>query len=294
MDAVDLGVLAGRVVETERVQSLWSGYGEIVRAHLDDGTTAIVKWARAPARANDVAHARRCRSYDVEHVWYRDYAARCPSRVPALRDARAGGGRWVFVLEDLDAAGFAGRRRRLSASELDACLAWLARLHARFVGVAPAGLWETGTYWHLATRPDELRAIDDAALRRAAPILDRLLRGARFQTIVHGDAKPANFCFADDGAVAALDFQYAGGGCGMSDVAYLLDEPEPGRALDAYFAHLRAAQPAVDAGALEAEWRALYPIAYADYARFLAGWAREHWRADRAAQGAVATILRRL
>ena len=56
-----------------------------------------------------------------------------------------------------------------------------------------------------------------------APELDRRLRAARFQTLVHGDAKPANFCFdARRGAVAAVDFQYVGGGCGMKDVAYLL------------------------------------------------------------------------
>ena len=50
----------------------------------------------------------------------------------------------------------------------------------------------------------------------------------------------------------------------------------------------------VRVNALEDEWRALYPIAYADYARFLAGWAKDHWRSNRHAQAAVAAILRRL
>ena len=67
----------------------------------------------------------------------------------------------------------------------------------------------------------------------------------------------------------------------MRDVAYLLfarrgwgagdGGTEP--LLDRYFAELRAAlDPAVDATALEAEWRALYPVARADFYRFLAGW----------------------
>ena len=284
---------AERVVRTERIQSLWSGYGEILRVHLDAGS-AVVKWAKAPrGEKGDVSHARKCRSYEVEHAWYRHFAARCPSRMPALLGSRAGAGEWLFVLEDLDAAGYAGRRHRLTSAEMELCLAWLAELHAAFVGVAPEGLWKVGTYWHLATRPDELRAMEDDALRAAAPILDKRLREARFQTIVHGDAKPANFCFARTG-VAALDFQYIGGGCGMKDIAYLVDDADPGSWLDSYFRHFRAAKPAVDVDALESEWRALYPIAYADYARFLAGWAKDHWRRDRHAQAAVATILRQL
>ena len=187
------------------------------------------------------------------------------------------------------------------------CLGWLAAFHARFLGVAPDGLWRTGTYWHLATRLDELAAIDDDALREAAPLLDRKLRSAVFQTLVHGDAKPANFCFAPAArAVAAVDFQYVGGGCGMKDVAYLLSSPRhgapalEGRHLDAYFAHLRAAlaqrsspEP-LDVDALEAEWRALYPIACADYYRFLAGWAKEQWSRESHGQKVTREVLRTL
>jgi hypothetical protein len=72
--------------------------------------------------------------------------------------------------------------------------------------------------------------------------------------------------------VAAVDFQYVGGGCGMKDVAYLLDDD---RELDFYFSELRnRLSEDVDADALETEWRELFPVARLDYERFLDGWRR--------------------
>jgi len=297
-----------------RIQSLWSGYGELFRVHLS-GTTAesvVVKWVRPPAparrRATDLSHRRKFRSYEVETTFYREYAARCDvsCRVPALVDCRRTAGEWLVVLEDLDAAGFPGRRSRARAPDLQHCLRWLAAFHARFLGTAPAGLWKTGTYWHLATRPDELAAIQDDALRQAAPLLDRRLNDCAFQTLLHGDAKLANFCFADDHAgVAAVDFQYTGGGCGMKDVAYFLgscsyggEEVTEARYLDIYFTELRAASSRtsndVDVSALEREWRALYPIACADFYRFLAAWAPAEWQRDRIGQKLVRDVLKTL
>ncbi|MDQ3036134.1 MAG: ecdysteroid 22-kinase family protein [Myxococcota bacterium] len=274
---------ATRVAGREHVQLLWSGYGEIVRVRLEGADVlSVISKQVSPGGGRGRSHERKLRSYDVERAFYRDHAARCPSRVARCLAAERTDEGWRFLLEDLDAAGYSARRASLSVVEVQRCLAWLARFHAAFVGVAPDALWEEGTYWHLATRPDELAVIADARLRDAAPILDGALRRARFRTFVHGDAKPANFCFTPDGAaVAAVDFQYVGGGCGMRDVAYLLfarrgwGTSDSGSAplLDDYFAALRASlDPAVDADALEAEWRALYPVARADFHRFLAGW----------------------
>jgi Phosphotransferase enzyme family len=271
---------------SERIQSLWGGYGELVRVRLTGAAraSAVVKWARPPARASraaDASHARKCRSYDVETAFYRTFAGRCDDacRVAALLGARRMTDEWLLVLEDLDDAGFARRESDPDGADLDACLAWLAAFHARFVGERPEGLWPVGTYWHLGTRQEELAAVADPALRARAPALDRALREARHRTILHGDAKPANFCFGERGrAVAAVDFQYAGGGPGVRDVAYLLHGCGAGvakRGVDAYFACLRAALPAqVDGDALEREWRDLYPVASLDFERFLAGWRR--------------------
>jgi len=274
---------AAEVGRPERVQSLWGGYGEILRVPLvGAGTPSVIVKRVEPAAGRGRSHARKLRSYDVERAFYLRHAPRCGDgcRVARCLAAERTGDRWRFLLEDLDAAGFEGRRSALSNDEAARCVRWLARFHATFLGVAPDGLWPEGTYWQLETRPDELAAIRDRGLREAAGPLDVALREARHRTLVHGDAKPANFCFAPS-AVAAVDFQYVGGGCGMRDLAYLLfgrrgwgggdAGAEP--LLDRYFAALREAlDPAVDADALEAEWRALYPVARADFHRFLAGW----------------------
>jgi phosphotransferase family enzyme len=262
-----------------RIQTLWSGYGEIFRVALDGGIapTAIIKHVTPPHTRGSISDARKRRSYDVEAAFYRELAPRCDDscRVARMYASRVTDDEWTFVLEDLDAAGFSERRDDAEGSSLDACLGWLAAFHARFLGEQPAGLWPTGTYWHLATRLDELAAITDRGLRERARDLDAQLSAARFQTILHGDPKEANFCFSRDGrAVAAVDFQYAGRGCAMKDVAYLLhgrDDRRDQASLDTYFRSLRPLL-AEDAPAIEAEWRALFPIARLDFRRFLAGW----------------------
>ncbi len=268
--------LATTVVRTPTIQVLWRGYGELYRIQLGEGrSTAIVKSVRPPPHPEgDHAHRRKCRSYDVELAWYRRWAPSCAVRIPRLLAAESRDERWLFVLEDLDAAGYAGRTRSPNDQQIDQCLEWLAGFHAHHLGVEPTGLWERGTYWDLEKRPDELRALKDAGLRSSAPVLDARLRECEFQTLVHGDAKLANFCFGRAG-VAAVDFQWTGRGVGVCDVAYFLDRQDDARWLDRYFRHLRHALSgrAVDVDAVERSWRALYPTAVADFQRFYAGWA---------------------
>jgi hypothetical protein len=307
---------ASEVEVGERLQSLWSGYGELRRGRLEGTEIAevVVKCVEPPnlprARREDAelrSHRRKLRSYDVELVFYRDYARRCDARcrVPRALGLAARQGSWLFVLEDLDALGFATRRSRVSAREREACLSWLAHFHATFLGVNPDGLWKTGTYWHLDTRPDELAALDEPALRAAAAGIDLRLKRASFKTLVHGDAKLENFCFGN-GEVAAVDFQYVGGGPGIKDVAYFLSSALSPRecealaedCLDHYFSELegalRARAPELDVAALEAEWRALYPLAWADFYRFLLGWAPGHYEYDAYSRRQVRAALEAL
>lgn len=272
----------------EVLQALWGGYGEIVRVELEGARAPTVVVKRVdPPRARGRSHARKVRSYAVEAAFYRDFAPRTDDacRVPAAYGVTDREGGWRFALEDLDAAGFALRRRRLDLHDVAACLEWLAAFHARFLGVSPDGLWTRGTYWHLTTRPDELAATPPGALRDAAGAIDRALAGCRHRTLVHGDAKAANFCFSRSGAVAAVDFQYVGSGCGVQDVAYLLEgldertlERESDGLVDLYFSSLRdrLAGGPHDREEVERRWRALLPMAWADFERFLAGWAPGH------------------
>lgn len=289
---------AETISRCESVQSLWSGYGEIVRVTLDGvdaPMSVIVKRIAAPARGagatSDVSLRRKARSYEIETCWYRDWCQRCRESARVPRCFGVGGTqreRWI-VLEDLDAAGFPRRKVRLTKGEAQTCLRWLAQFHSTFMGVAPNGLWKTGSYWHLRTRPDEYARMADGPLKQNAQALDDALSACRFQTVVHGDAKIENFCFSHNGQrVAAVDFQYVGGGCGIKDVAYLLDSALSPRDCSAweqellacYFDELHSALQArsarIDFTPLKDEWTRLYPIAWADFARFVAGWSPQH------------------
>ncbi|WP_305909956.1 phosphotransferase [Methylomarinum sp. Ch1-1] len=301
-DIINQATGADSCYQIDVIQSLWSGYGAIVRYGLRGCAidSVIVKHVDLSGQGShprgwntDLSHRRKMQSYQVETAWYRYWSKRCDStcRVPVCLAIETMGDEVLIVLEDLDASGFPQRKSQVGEAELRACLSWLANFHAAFIGENPEDLWPTGTYWHLQTRPDEWRALDDFALKNAAMSIDQRLRDSPYQTFVHGDAKLANFCFSRDGkTVAAVDFQYVGGGCGIKDVAYFigscLDEEacqhQESSLLDFYFQALKLAlktrHKAVDAEAVEQDWRALYPFAWTDFHRFLKGWSPGHWK----------------
>jgi len=188
---------ATALASEEVIQTLWSGYGEIVKVALTGAAlpSVVLKSIVLPTQAEHPrgwngarSHVRKIKSYDVEMHWYRDWSVRCGAlcRVPACYVTSANAQERVVVLEDLDAAGFALRKSALNKREAKLCLRWLANFHATFLGEVPTGLWQVGCYWHLATRPDELAAMDDGALKEAAAIIDERLNSCRYQTLVHG------------------------------------------------------------------------------------------------------------
>jgi len=299
IDVVRASCGASGVEPGEILQPLWSGFGRVQRIALRGAgaSSAILKLVDTSSGGRhprgwdtDRSRSRKRESYDIETVWYERYAPRCDDacRVPALLGAFEHGDVRGLVLEDLD-ADYPLRRETLDVAGCIVCLEWLAAFHARFLGDDGHGLWPTGCYWHLGTRPDELAAMPDSPIRRAARALDSALETTRHRTLVHGDAKVANFCF-DRGmdAAAALDFQYVGGGCGVRDVVYFLGSclsdadcrRHEARLLDAYFAALGDAleRDGHDASraAVEAEWRPLYALAWTDFLRFLLGWMPTH------------------
>lgn len=301
----------------ERIQSLWSGYGELVRMTLEGASVSdvVVKHVAPPSVSRRgrqledsvTSHARKLRSYAVEMHWYEHYAAECDDRCRVARflGSRHQRDEWVFVMEDLDTAGFLRRPQAPSQTDVQSVLRWLANFHATFMGRRANGLWTVGTYWHLGTRRDELARVGDSALRAAASALDAQLNSARFKTLVHGDAKMDNFCLAaassrpDSGSVAAVDFQYVGGGCGIKDVAYFFSSVWDAADCSAYAedalgyylwvlgSALTLRRADVDILAIQGEWRRLYPTAWADFQRFLCGWAPGQYDGDPYAQSMI-------
>lgn len=302
IDLIIKSTQAQSVFEIETIQSLWSGYGQIIRLGLTgtERKTVVLKQIDLNTSGGhprgwntDISHQRKLKSYQVECNWYQNWSQYCDPqcRVPEILAMQKNTEQMVLIMEDIDAAGYSVRKQYANFNDMQSCLEWLAHFHATFMQQVPEGLWPVGTYWHLDTRPDELDALDDMPLKQAAADIDRTLNNCHYQTFVHGDAKLANFCFADQGnAVAAVDFQYVGGGCGMKDVAYFIGsclheedcQKYEQQLLDHYFKTLQKAlesrNNSIAFEQLKQEWRKLYPYAWTDFHRFLKGWSPGHWK----------------
>ncbi|PFG57881.1 ecdysteroid kinase [Vibrio sp. ES.051] len=302
----------GKLESIENIQSLWGGYGELVRIVFST-CSIIVKHVKLPKPSEhprgwntDRSHQRKLHSYQVEVSWYEHYTrsvdVRC--RVPQGLKTCQADNEWLIVMEDLAQAGFPNIIADATQNHLRACLAWLANFHARYIGTQTDQLWQTGTYWHLATRPDELKALTDHRLKQAAIRIDEILKQANYPTLVHGDAKLANFCFDAKGTkAAAVDFQYVGQGCAMKDVVLFMSSAVKPEAcaemeswvLDTYFSELQRAlhfyQPHLNPNDVEQEWRPLFAVAWADFQRFVKGWSPDHWKVNPYTEGLTARVL---
>lgn len=318
LDIIKEVTKSDEVFEKERIQNLWSGYGKILRFDLTGSTSdsVVVKHVVLPEGKNhprgwntDLSHQRKLKSYKVEMAFYDRYSKHCDenSYVPKCLALARKDKENLMVLEDLDASGFPMRKTNVTLSEIKNCLSWLANFHSIFMGQKPEGLWEVGTYWHLDTRPDELKVLDDLPLKDAAAVIDRKLRSSKFQTFVHGDAKLANFCFSNDGSkVAAVDFQYVGGGCGMKDVAYFIgsclyeDDCEiyEEELLNHYFSELKLAlsekHPSINTEEIKKDWSPLYAVAWTDFHRFMKGWSPGHWKIHSYSERLAREVVTRL
>lgn len=322
---VTKAVGAERVVNTQVIQELWGGYGDLFRAELIGGDefSVIVKHIKLPQPkqhprgwVSDISHQRKLRSYQVEVNWYQQYANQAQADpafpMPKCLFVEKSRDEILLILQDLQTLGFNRVLERVCTKEIQTALRWLAHFHATHLYAAPDGLWKCGTYWHLDTRPDELAALNDQTLKNAAAKLDATLKRCHYQTLVHGDAKLANFVFSAKGdQVAAVDFQYVGKGCGMKDVIMLLSSTVPShecaqrcpKLLDDYFAYLQqavaernAAEPQIkiDFSLLEQAWRPLYCVAWADFQRFIKGWSPGHWKVHAYSEKLTRQALRQI
>lgn len=98
-----------------QIQTLWSGYGQIVRLHLEgcDRPSVVVKHVQFPAEAEhpggwntDRSHRRKVRSYQVEAHWYQNFSTEPGCRIPSCLEACSHEDEMLMVLEDLDVAGY--------------------------------------------------------------------------------------------------------------------------------------------------------------------------------------------
>lgn len=301
--------------ETEVIQSLWSGYGKIFRVRLLDSTheTVVVKQISLekvnthPRGWNTyISHQRKMKSYEVETNWYKNFNQNCADdcRIPEFLGSFSQEEKQWIVLEDLDHH-FPLRKEHLKLNDVKLCLRWLAHFHATFLNKPANGLWKIGTYWHLATRPDEFNKMELSPLKDKAKRIDDSLNNCQYKTLVHGDAKVANFCFSQSGnEVAALDFQYVGGGCGMKDVAYFIGscltseecQEYEKEILNFYFKELKNlclnSLSFEQYEELEQEWRRLYPFAVADFMRFMKGWMPSHKKVNSYTEEKVNEVLK--
>lgn len=74
------------------------------------------------------------------------------------------------------------------------------------------------------------------------------------------------------------DLAYWVGGCLDSDACFRQEDRVLGLYFEALGAVLDRRGVLVDRAALEADWRRLYPFAWADFQRFLLGWSPGHWK----------------
>jgi len=278
------------------IQSVWSGYGAIERylVHYSNHTEHVVlKRINKEAVSshprgwnNDFAHQRKQDSYRNELLFYSQYnVENTAARTAGLKHHFETDSHHYLLLEDLSHSGFI-TDCNYETNHIESALQWLANFHAFWIDKSTPDLWPKGNYWHLATRPMEFEAMAESPLKQAASKIDQTLSAARFKTLIHGDAKLANFLFNQQSA-AAVDFQYVGRGIGSSDFVYFIGSVFTEQQLEyhysdytrLYFSYLESAlkQNGFDqTEALIEEWQNLLSMAWADFQRFIAGWKPGH------------------
>jgi len=306
-----------KIQKITKIQSLWAGYGSILKIKHADNRSFIIKYVLPPDDPTETKEHRawKLKTYKVEEAFYKNY-----QNVPGFDNWRTAkfygsesfdtetGFKMVFRLEDLDDSGYPGRfgnQSDLSVEQVKPVLTWLAGFHASFMDgideseerftVKYPDLWDFGTYWNLQTRIDLWKKLPDSELKQKSSKIDNIIKNSKFQTLLHGDAKTMNFCFHEtENKVSAVDFQYVGKGPGIRDVWYLfsscledtgkmdLYEGKTGESvlLNFYFSELKTRLNWSDSRfePLEKEYRELYPVCIADFERFVRGAWPDHYK----------------
>lgn len=289
----------------EEVQALWSDFGSLERYFSPKrGSNVVVKKIAPPSPESSThprgwntstSHARKLKSYFIESEFYQNFAQYTDHNcsVPQLIAADIQDDRTLLIMDDLAALGFSETREHGSEFLAKQVIHWLAHFHAKFMHVDANKLWPQGGYWHIATRQDELKKMPESELKSFAATIDHKLKQAKFQTLVHGDAKLQNMCFHPEFAtVAAVDFQYVGKAAGVVDLMYFLGSAFKQEdlykyndsLLEFYLTTLESAlkqyKVELNFSELKLEYCELYKFAWADFNRFLQGWNPNSWKVN--------------
>ncbi len=289
----------------EQIQPLWSNFGVLARCYSPIlNKNVIVKYVQPPNLESNqhprgwnttTSHIRKIKSYQVETHFYQHYAKETDlcCIVPQCIAYAPNDNQFILVLDDLHELGFTEHREEGNEFIVKKGIDWLAHFHAKFMGSQASGLWQQGGYWHLSTRQDELQKMADGELKNSASLIDSKLNQAKFQTLLHGDAKLQNMCFKPETAkVAAIDFQYVGKGAGVLDLMYFLgsafeqdDLYKYSESLFEYYltrleSALKEYRVNINFAELRHEYRELFPFAWADFYRFLLGWNPDSWKVN--------------
>ena len=292
----------GQVISCCEAKSLWSGCGLIIKVDIDD-QKAVIKHTQVPKhiehrhiQQSEIAKVRKAKSYQVEVEFYRSFSHNLPAyvKVPDVIWSYSSTDKNTLVFLDFTYSNFKGYESP-TLDEVRQIIDWLAGFHAHFlkadINSEPNKdlLWQHGGYWHLATRPDEYNKMVSGDMKRAASVIDRALFEQRYKTLIHGDAKLANF--ASDGKRAlGYDFQYVGQGIGIQDLMLLFtsvfDSEQLHRdsplLLNHYFTSLKSRLTNrfsdIECDEIERQWRQAWPFVWADFYRFLLGWKPDHFK----------------
>ncbi len=283
----------------QHIQDLWKGYGQVYR-YENEANHRVIKhyhWSQLP-RAKTPAEAfaieRKITSFKNEVAWYAEKPLGASFQAfPATYGHAVGKDEIVLVMQDIGSLGYDCHRSTIPPTEISNTLKLLAQLHAAGLQAPLPQQW--GGYWHLATRPYEWENMPSGPIKRHAKPLQQTLQNCPYITVLHGDAKPANYgVHQTTGAVVAYDFQYWGRGVGSQDVAcYLFGVASNAESWNYYTArYFEFLDNALEAHPQKEQvitaWRALMPICRLDYYRFLLGWnpqhkklANYHWEWDK-------------
>lgn len=235
-----------------RVERIAEGVGFasfLYRAHLnldgDGPATVIIKLPTDYPAYLELA--KSILLYDREVAFYNDVAPIAPVSAPrthfaAIEDDSTN---FIIVMEDLADRENADHLTGLSIDRAQAVLDELARFHAWGWDMKPAatnnpaflpiddvrmtGLFSVGATagWPIylehgrASAPEGLTEVIQEYAALAAGLLGALTEPA---TLINGDLRADNLFFGNTGPHVTVDYQFAGHGCGMWDVAYLVGQ----------------------------------------------------------------------